>query len=468
MTQAKEARMERISTANPRLDEILDGGFPARSIHIVMGPPGSGKTILVEQLVFGRPASERPALYVTTLSEPASKFIAFLEQYSFADPGRIGRQVIYENIAPEAAARPEQIHEVLLRLIQEHRPSIVVIDSLKALADLQPSVPAWRRVLYELAGLLSAYDTTTFWVGEYTPAMVSTSPEFAVADGIVELTREQQGSTDVRRLRVVKLRGSCFRGGYHIFKITAAGLEVFPRLVTPPIAIGYAPAAERLRSGIVGLDEMIEQGWLRGTATLVAGPSGAGKTMLGLHFLREGVRNGEAGLLVGFQENPTQLVRIMRSIGWDPAELVAPGMLDVLYTSPVEMPIDTVVWEIFARARAHRVRRVVIDSISDIESNARDPIRSRDYLYAITQHFALENVTCMYTLATGGSSDFGQPRLQEVLNLCDNMLLVELELGVDLERRIRIIKSRGSAHDGKSHRLQISAQGIRVESATTR
>lgn len=460
--------MKRISTGNPQLDEILSGGFPANSIHVVMGPPGSGKTLLVEQLLFARPADERPTLYLTTLSEPNAKFIAFLQQCSFADISRVGQQVLYESIAAEASANPEQIHEVVLRLIQEHRPGVIVIDSLKALSDLQTSTPAWRRVLHELAGLLSAYDTTTFWVGEYTAEMMSRLPEFAVADGIIELTREQHGSADVRRLRVVKLRGSDFRDGYHTFQITAAGLRVFPRLVTPTISGTYMPAAERLRSGIVGLDEMIEQGWLRGTTTLVVGPSGAGKTMLSLHFLREGLRNGEAGLLVGFQENPTQLARVMRSIGWDPVDLVAPGKLDVFYTSPVEMPIDAVVWEIFAHVEARGVRRVVIDSVADIETNARDPVRSRDYLYAITQHFALSNVTSMYTLATNSPLNLGQPGLQEVLSLSDNMLSIELELGAELQRGIRIIKSRGSAHDGHVHRLKIGAHGICVESGPSR
>jgi circadian clock protein KaiC len=322
--------MERIGSGIPQLDDLLGGGFPARAIHLVMGPPGSGKTILVEQVAFAAPSTDRPVLYVTTLSEPASKFITFLQEHTFANAELIGERLIYENIAEEAAASPERIHEQILRLIQEHRPSIVIIDSFKALSDLQSSMATWRRVLYELAGLLSAFDTTTFWVGEYSADMVSKLPEFAVADGIVELTRAQHGTSDERRFRVVKLRGSGFRDGYHCFRITPGGLEIFPRLVSPTVVHSYHPAAERLKSGILGLDEMIEQGWLRGSSTLVAGPSGSGKTMLGLHFLHEGVRGGEATLLVTFQENPTQLARIMKSIGWDPDELLAPGRLEVL------------------------------------------------------------------------------------------------------------------------------------------
>src|SRR5437762_1095415 len=102
--------------------------------------------------------------------------------------------------------------------------------------------------------------------------MVADWLECAVLDGIVELTLEQHGTRDERYLRVVKLRGSGFRDGSHAFRITQAGLQVFPRLITPPVPSGYYPQPERLQSGVSGLDPMIEAGWLRGTSTLVAGP----------------------------------------------------------------------------------------------------------------------------------------------------------------------------------------------------
>lgn len=457
--------MKRITSGNAQLDSILGGGFPARSIHIIMGDPGAGKTMLAEQTAFAGAQSERPVLYVTTLSEPASKFIAFLQQTTFADVSLIGTRILYESIAAEASAKPESVHEAVRSLLQEHRPGILIIDSIKALSDLMPSIPAWRRVLYELAGLLSAYDTTSFWVGEYSSGMTSTLPEFAVVDGVVELTRVEQGATEERRLRVLKLRGSDFRSGLHTFRISAAGLEVFPRLVPPGVQVDDLPLRERLRSGIEGLDTMIETGWLRSTATFVVGPSGAGKTVLSLHFLREGVQSGEATLLVTFQENPTQLARIMENFGWSPRELMTPGKLEVLYSSPVEMPIDVIVNDMFDRIRERRIRRVVIDSISDIERNARDPIRCRDFLYSLTQHFVAHGITSMFVMEMRAPLQDSGPGTHDLLNMSDNTLVLGIELGEDLMRTVRVMKSRGSVHDGKAHRLLIGRQGITVEGA---
>lgn len=455
--------MERISTGNPNIDSILVGGFPSNSINIVMGEPGTGKTLFMEQLAFANAADpQRPVLYVTTLSEPLSKIITYLQESTFADLSLVGTAVLYEDLTAAVSAAPESLAELIMGLIQQHRPGVLIIDSFKALAELIVERATWRRVLSDVAGLLSAYNVTTFWVGEYTLEMVTKQPEFAVADGIVDLKREQHGTRDDRYLRVVKLRGSNFLDGYHAFEITAGGLEVFPRLLTPPVPVGYEPVAERLSSGIDGLDRMIETGWLRGTSTLVTGQSGSGKTVLALHFLRKGVQEDEPGLLVSFEESPIQLARIMRSFGWEPEQLMGSGKLDVLYTSPVELQIDTIISQLFERIERHNIRRVVIDGLAELESGARDPVRFRDYLYAMTQCFAARNVTSMLTLEAHPQYPMGIAG-RALAPLSDNTLSLEMSVESELKRYIRILKSRGSAHDGRRCHLRITSEGVGVE-----
>ncbi len=455
--------MERLRTGNGEIDEILGGGFPRNAIHVVMGAPGTGKTILAEQLCFANASPDRPILYLATFSEPLQKLVGFLQEFSFARPEKLGAEIVYEYVGEEVLAAPQTVPERVQALLTLHRPKIVVIDSFKALADLMPDRSAWRRTLDAITGMLTAYDTTTFWVGEYTADMTSDLPEFAVADGIVDLTREERGSRDERFLRVLKLRGSGFLAGHHAIRLGRDGIEAFRRFTTPVAPPAYHPTFERLRSGISGLDVMVATGWLRGTTTLVVGPSGAGKTSLGMHFLMAGVEDGEPGLLASFQESPTQLVRMMTHLGWQPEKVLGPGKLDHFYTSPVELQIDTVANEIVRRIERNGVKRVVVDAASDLEKGAPDVHRYREFLYSLTQMFAVRNVTAML-LVEGAGVFAGHAGITgyEVSYLSDNILVLEVLLGDDLTRTIRVLKSRGSEHDGRRHALRIGRDGIAV------
>lgn len=455
--------MERLSTGIAQLDTILGGGLPRQSVNIVMGLPGSGKTILAQQLAFANGTAERPALYLTTVSEPLAKVVTYLQELEFADVARLGSDVRYESLAATLRERPEGLTDAVAELLQEHRPGVIIIDSFKATMDLIPNPARWRNTVFDLAGLLAAYDVLGLWVGEYPHEAVAQLPEFAVADGILEMRRTQIGSRDDRFLQVIKLRGSGFRDGEHAFTLSRRGLTVFPRLVGPP-AGRYEPAMERLQTGIDGLDAMIESGWLRGTSTLVVGPSGAGKTMLGLHFLRHGVEGGEPGLLVNFQESPSQLLRAMKSLRWATDELLRPTGLDVFYTSPVELQIDTIIQEVMQRIERQGVRRVVIDALGDLEKAAGDASRFSDYIYALTQELARRRITSLLVLEGPGTTVHGQIRPgTDVSYMSDNILLLSMDLDDDLSRNIRIVKTRGSAHDGTRHRLRINARGIVVE-----
>lgn len=460
--------MDRISTGNPELDSILSGGFPRNSINVIMGAPGSGKTILAEQLAFANAGPDCRVLYLTTLSEPLPKLIGYLQTYDFVDVNRIGTDVVYHSLSEHSlreglADDPKRLHTEVFELITKYRPRVIIIDSFKAIADLLADAQSWRRVSFELAGMLSAYGTTSFWVGEYTWETGAGPTEFAIADGIIDLRRTQRGSRDERYLRVAKLRGSSFLDGNHAFWIDSDGLHVFPRLVTPPISPDYAAIRERLQTGVAGLDAMVQEGWLRGTSTLVQGPSGAGKSILALHFLRQGVLDGEPGLLVNFQENPTQLRRAMSSLGWNPDELLGPGKLEQIYTSPVELHIDTIVQEMFRRLTERSIKRVVIDSVGDLRKSASDPSRFDDYMYSLIQHFATSNIAAMFTVETPRAVPEHPSLTTDVSYMSDNIVALSMELGEELHRRIRIIKTRGSAHDGRRRTLLITSQGVSVE-----
>mgnify|MGYP006172014133 CR=1 FL=1 len=457
-----ESEPERMSAGNEEADHILGGGFPANSINIVMGHPGSGKTIFAEQLIFHNAEEGRPILYLTTLSEPLAKVVRYLQGFTFFDEEKLGTQVIYEDVGPELAAKGAGVLIPLLqRAIETMSPKIIVIDSFKAVHDLAPSITERRQMVYEMTALLTAFGTTAFLLGEYTEEDILLYPEFAVADGIVELSRVRLGNRDERYFRVYKLRGSRYLEGAHAFRITDSGLDLYPRLVSPRMPSGYEPATERVSTGVKGLDEMLDGGVWRGTTTLLAGPSGAGKTTIGLQFAVEGARRGEPTLYMNFQENPSQLIRTIGSLGVDLRQAQAQG-LDLVYASPVELQIDSIIVDMFRRIQERGVRRLVVDAIGDLASAATDPQRLHDYLYALVQHFAVSNVTSILNFETMGNNIGGKGMQNAMSYLSDNVLLLTVDGEDRTRRRIRVLKTRGSGHDPQVREVEITAAGLTV------
>ncbi len=137
--------------------------------------------------------------------------------------------------------------------------------------------------------------------------------------------------------------------------------------------------------------------------------------------------------------------------------------LDHFYTSPVELQIDAVANEVVRRIERQGVRRVVIDAVSDLEKGAADPHRYRDFLYSLTQMFAVRGVTSMLLVETAGLFPGHGITGYEVSYMSDNILVLEMLLGDDLTRTIRVLKSRGSAHDGRRHGLRITQHGVAVD-----
>ena len=455
---------ERIATGCVGLDEILYGGIPANTITVLMGAPGTGKTIMAEEIAFCNATEERPALYLTTLSEPLEKFIFHGQNYSFFDVDKVGKSVIFEDLGMTVRqAGIERIAETVTELLIKYKPGFIFVDSFKGINELLQSTVERRTVIYDLATVLTAYRCTSFLIGEYATEMTTDLPEFAIADVVLNLMKYSTNVREQRFLRVEKLRGSDSIPGMHAFSISDQGIEMYPRLLSPRVAPTYQPKVERVNSGIVGLDEMIDQGFWRGSTTLVAGPSGSGKTILALHFIREGAERGEPGLYVGFQENPAQMARIMLNLGWNATELLGNGDFELMYRSPVELQLDSVAAEVFQRVRAGRVRRVAIDALGDLERCSMDRQRFADFIYALTQWFAVENVTCMMTSELRELFEVRHISDQEISNMSDNLVLLGFTPGDEVKRTIRIIKTRGSRHDNRKYELEINDKGAIVK-----
>ncbi len=451
----------RLTSGNERLDAVLGGGFPAHAINLVVGPPGSGKTILAQQYVFHNATVERPAVYLTTVSEPLEKVLRYGQTMAFFDASTVGRAVFYEDLGELLGA--EGLDGVLGRvdrLLREYRPAVIVIDSFKALQPYAGDQGEFRRFLHRLAGRLSAFPVTSLWLGEYDAAELSTAPEFAVADAIVRLSSDRIGQRELRVLQVLKLRGSGFLSGGHAYRLSAAGIEVFPRLADPVDPSAYAMPAQRTSSGIAALDAMLADGYWPGAATLVAGPSGSGKTLIGLHFIVSGARRGEPGLIATLQENPTQLERVAQGFGWSLGE----DGIELLYRSPVDLLVDHWVYELLAAVERTGARRILIDSLGDLAFAAGDEVCYREYLYSLVQRCSRRGVSLLMTFELPDL--FQVTRLSEVgiSHVSDNVVLLQyLRQQGRVKRTLTVLKTRASLHEPQIREFTITAEGITLD-----
>jgi circadian clock protein KaiC len=450
---------ERLTSGDEGLDEILGGGLPMNGINLVVGRPGAGKTILSEQFIFAGATEERPAIYLTTVSEPFEKILHYGQTLSFFDRDAIGRSVYYEDLGDAVGGEGglSGVTERIAMMTKQRRPGIIAIDSFKALAPYAENARSYRNFLHDLAALLTAFPVTSFWIGEYSEEEMGAAPEAAVADGIISLEMQRANERAQRLIQVIKLRGSEFRSGRHGYRLSRDGITVFPRLADPLSQEVYGLSEDRISTGIPPLDTMLAEGYGKGSSTLVAGPSGAGKTLMGLHFIFNGVAIGQPGVIATLQENPVQLERMARGFGWS---LDDEGV-SVMYRSPNDVYIDQWVYELIDLVEGTGATRVLIDSLSDLHYAATDPVRFREFIYSLSQRLSRSGVSPIMTSEVPDLFHVGSLAEYGISHLSDNVILLQyVRLDSRLLRTVTVVKSRASAHDPEIREFGITSDGI--------
>jgi circadian clock protein KaiC len=304
---------------------------------------------------------------------------------------------------------------------------------------------------------LTAMAVSTFWIGEYDLAEAADAPECAVADSIIYLTAQRRTEQETRVLQVLKLRGSGFISGQHTYRLSPHGLSVYPRMADTVTAEAYDLVFERTTSGVPLLDDMLSHGFWEGSSTLVAGPSGSGKTLVALHFAFAGVGPGQKCVFASFQENPVQLERILHGYSWS----LTDERIELMYRPPVDLLVDEWVYDLLDLVERTGAKRVVIDSLGDLQAVCRDQLRFREYIYSLLQRCALRNVSVMMTQEV--AELFGVTHLSEygISHLSDNVVLLQFLRGdSEVKRAITVLKTRGSAHDPQIRQFEITAEGL--------
>ena len=466
--------INRLPTGVSGLDAVLGGGIPEYSFNLIAGAPGSGKTTLAHQIMFGIASAERPALYFTVLGEPALKMLRYQQQFTFFDHEKLDGAVRFVNLSHEILE--QDLGAVLERIVREvegSNPGLVVVDSFRSLVRASrmgrasdDGDQALLGFVQRLALRLTSWQATTFLVGEYPQHEVEESPVSTIADGILTLHQSPDRNSIVRKLQVVKLRGQASLPGLHTFRITDAGLHVFPRILkraTPRPR--SAEPLERLSSGVAGLDQMLGGGFPVGDAVLVAGPAGSGKSALATQFVAEGLRKGETAVMAIFEEQPQEYVARADALG---LQLSAPEdeeRLSVLYLRPLDLSVDEALLEIQEAVARTGARRLAIDSLSGFELALAPTFREdfRESLYRMVGALTGQGVTVFMTVEVTESFTDLRFSPHQVSFLTDVIILQRyIELEGQLRKLMTVVKMRRGDHLKDMRLYDVGETGVVV------
>ena len=459
----------RAQTGIPGLDDVLGGGLPRNLLYVVQGSPGAGKTTIgLQFLIAGREAGER-GLYVS-LSETGEELRAAARSHGWSLDGIDIHEVLPpENVSAEAENtlfHPAEIElsettGAIIREIERVGPTRLVIDSLSEIRLLAQSPLRYRRQILSLKQFLSGRRCTYFFLDEAGNEEGDLHLQ-TISHGVLRL--EQLAplyGAERRRLRILKLRGLQFRGGYHDFKIETGGIAVFPRLI----------AAEHLQpstggtmaSGVAPLDSLLGGGVDRGTTTLIMGPAGTGKSVITSQYASAAAARGEHVMMITFDEGPGTLLRRTEALGIPFQKFVENGTIRIRQIDPAELSPGEFTHMVRRAVDQDGARLVVIDSLSGYFNAMPEERLLTVQLHELFTFLRQKSVVVLLTLPQHGflGPTVGAPI--EVSYLADTVLLLRyFEADGEIRKAISVIKKRSGVHEPFIRELAMDSSGLRV------
>ena len=459
---------DKAKTGVAGLDDIIGGGLTRGRLFLVEGSPGTGKTTIASHfLLAGAEAGER-CLYVT-LSETEEELRSSVASHGWDFTDKVD---IFELAPPEELLDENQqqsllyssdleLGETTKRIFDAFKrvnPSRIVLDSLSEIRLLAQSSLRYRRQILALKHYFAKHKTTVLMLDDLT-ADVLDKTVHSVAHAVIRL--EELSPTyggERRRLRVLKYRGQPFRGGFHDFVIEREGVRVFPRLVSAEhkkkfsrtIVPTYSPAFNALLGG----------GVERGSSTLIIGPSGTGKSLLALTFIKSAVERGEQAALFVFDEELGLLFERAEQLGFHLQPMVDSGKLFVEQVDAAELTPGEFSERVRHCVEQGSAQTVVIDSINGYQSAMPEEQALVLHMHELLQYLNRQSVTTFLTVAQHGLvGDMRAP--VDVTYLADTVILLRyFEAAGRVRRAISVIKKRTGTHEDTIREFNIGKAGI--------
>lgn len=456
---------ELATTGIAGLDEILRGGLPRHQMYFIQGDPGAGKTTLSFQFLLEGVRRGEKAMYVTLSSSRRD-----LERVARSHGWDIGAIEIYEQFQTATASdttifRPAEIElaktvKAILDEIDRRQPDRVVIDSLGEIRLLSDSLLRYRRQLLTMKEFFRERRITALVLDDRS-AGARESEIQGLAEGVIVLSVSAPMYGNTRRnLDVVKLRGVGFRGGSHDFTIEKGGLAVFPRLSAGQHLVSRHEGV--IQSGVAGIDSLVGGGLARGSATLIMGPAGVGKSSLALQFATTAAAAGERVAFFIFEEHQTVFLKRSASLGFHVAKLMESGHLMVQQIDPAEMSAGEFAYSVRTAVETKGSSMVVIDSLNGYFNAMPEEHFLTLHLHELLSYLTDAAVTTIVIVSQHGA--LGQVSSPvDVSYLADAVILLRYyETRGAFGRAISMLKKRTSAHEQTVRQFHLSEKGVRV------
>ncbi|MBV9816253.1 MAG: AAA family ATPase [Alphaproteobacteria bacterium] len=459
---------DRASSGLVGLDEILGGGFVRRRLHLIEGRPGTGKTTLGMQFVLaGRDQAE------TALDVSMSETRGELEAVAAAHGWSLAGLELCELVPPDidgaanrqTVFRPSEVElgetmRVLFNEIERVDPARIVIDSLSEMRLLAQNPLRYRREIFAFKQFLARRSATVLALDD----MTSNSSDLqlhSIVHGVVSLEElALDYGAERRRLRITKMRGVKFRGGYHDYAIRTGGLEVFPRLVSaePPQGV----RKDIILSGSSELDALLGGGLRRGTSALLVGRAGSGKSSVALSIAYAAAKQGECASLYAFDESFDGIQERASGLGMNIGPLITSDHIDVKEINPAEMSPGEFTALVCRGVAERNASVVVIDSLNGyLQAMPQErflPLELHQLLSYLNQH----GVLTLLIMAQHGLIGAVEAPI-DLSYLSDAVLLLRFfEAQGKVRKAISVVKKRIGTHEDTIRELRLSSQGLQI------
>jgi circadian clock protein KaiC len=454
-------QLKRLQSGIEGLDALLKGGLVEGASYIIQGRPGSGKTILANQLGFHHAKNGGRVLVATLLAESHDRLFQYLSTLSFFDSSKVGAEIqfvsAFDTLENEGLG---EVVKLLRREISRQKATVMVVDGLLNARSKADSHIDTKKFISELQGHAAFAGCTVLFLT--SSRLDDGSPEHTMVDGVIEMGEELYGTRSVRRIQLRKTRGSAAMTGLHECEITENGFVVYPRLESL-----YNPSSPdsadmtRIASGIKSLDDILGGGLHSSSVSLVIGPSGTGKTTLGLKFLAESTVEAP-GLHFGFYESPQRLRLKGQSLGIDIKGMEDSGALTIAWQPTTEGLLDGLGARLLSLVEEKGIKRLFIDSLSGMTRVSTNPARITDFFSALMNELRSRGVTVFasWEMRDLFGSELSAPT-SDLSSIVDNLMLMRLfENHSELSRTLSILKVRDSSYDPSRFEIVIRDQEV--------